>query len=136
MVYLASSFIKKNIVFPVRSRFQVKLVCWVPFDQHLVLVACVNLSLSLHNIFWNMYSLATNPLCNHLYTQLRFVKLYHIFFKSVFTGWSKNFFSINRNIVIFYFYSCKKISYVSCSNSSIFKWKDKESIYCLKNTIN
>ena len=54
------------------------------------------------------------PACNHLLDQTQFLKRYHMFL-NYFLLVVKNALSIDHNIIIFYFYSCKTIFYVYCS---------------------
>ena len=51
MVSFASSTMKNIFVFPVRSRFPVKLICCIAFGSRKVLVVYLNLLLPSFNIF-------------------------------------------------------------------------------------
>ena len=73
-ISFASSIMKNIIVFVSQSRFQVKMICCIAFDQHLVFFAYLSLLLSSYNALIMLFQL-----CYHLLDQLKFFKCCHKF---------------------------------------------------------
>ena len=81
-------------------------------DWHQVPVVYLNLLLSFYNVFCNNCSLANNQLYNHLLDQSGYFKCFHMF---LYNFWLvvKKIPSMDYNIIIFYFSSWKKTSWMS-----------------------
>ena len=75
-------------------RFPVKLICCID----------LNILLSSYNVFLNKNNIVNHQMCNHI-IEMNVVIYSHI----IFNWLIQNVFSINYNIVLFYFYFWKKI---------------------------
>ena len=124
-------FVSLNIVvFPARSRFPVKLICFFVFG--LASSACCLLKplLSSYYIFWNMDNLATNQLRNHLFDCFQFFECCLMFSYNFLLGHEKKFLhqSLHCNLL---FLQLGKIPCIYCLGALFSNYKTK-SIYSMK----
>ena len=104
-----SSIMTKIVAPSVRSKFPVILIVVSLLNQHQMLVVHLDLLLSSYNSFWNNDNLVSNQLSNHHIDQLQFFECYCKLINYLLLAKQKKKKSINHNIIIFYFYSWKKI---------------------------
>ena len=114
----------KNIVAPcARYIFAVKLT-WC-----IAVLLITFLSPPFYSVYWNNYNPANNQLCNHLPACCNFWMLSYVLILLL-TGWSKKFFFINHNIIIFHIYFLKITSCIVLLHTPLFQ-TIKQKFYLL-----
>ena len=79
IISLTLLIMKSIVVFPVPSKFPVKLISISLLNQHWRIVVYWDLLQSAFSFLWNMNSQASNLLCNHLLDLWQFFECCHIF---------------------------------------------------------
>ena len=100
--FFAFSITKNIIVLPAFSKFTVKLIFVLLWDQHQAFVTYFNQKQLIYNFLWYKNNLTYNQLCNHFFDLLHFFEYYQLSLNHFLLVDQKKI-SINRNVIFFLF---------------------------------
>ena len=92
--FSAFSITKNNIVLPALSKFTLKLIFVLHWDQHQALVTYLKQRQLIYNFLWNKNNLTYNQLCNDFFDLLHFFECDHVFLNRLLLVDQKKFLSI------------------------------------------
>ena len=130
-----------------KNRKDSSIICLIKIFNEVNLLCCFWISIKClsfnyiccYHLFFNIDNQLSSQLYNHRIDRWYFSLYFHVFFIGIcinFTSLVENLFSINHNVIIFYFHSWKKRPSMTCCIVTVSKNWHRKLVPFLKNCIN